>query len=288
VRLRPLLLVLLPLVVGPLLGAVPGAGQERPIRWKRRQEATRPRPTVFHATMALTLPTAETLGKGEILFEVSHRFLPAASGGWDVLFGLDGPARNRLALSFAPHDRVLLTLGRSNRLDNVEFQVKARVLESDRGGLPLVAAVQSGAAWSTEVPKRRAGDAGNFQYYGLLVLNAALAPRLSVGLVPAYLYNPDVELAERAHAFSIGAYGHLRLSEVVGLLAEWNGSRARPGSEYDAVAAGIELETGGHFFRILFSNSTRLNPSQYLAGAEQPFRPGEWRLGFTITRLLKP
>ena len=55
---------------------------------------------------------------------------------------------------------------------------------------------------------------------------------------------------------------------------------------HDAGALGIELETGGHFFKIVVTNSIRLNQAQYLAGAFSPFEPGEWRLGFNITRLL--
>ena len=57
--------------------------------------------------------------------------------------------------------------------------------------------------------------------------------------------------------------------------------------DYDAAACGIELETGGHVFKILLTNSVFLNPSQYLVGAEHRFKADEWRLGFNVTRILR-
>jgi hypothetical protein len=68
--------------------------------------------------------------------------------------------------------------------------------------------------------------------------------------------------------------------------AEWNAGENRGELEHDAGAFGIELETGGHFFKVFLTNSVRLNPSQYLMGTDFPFESSEWRLGFAITRLL--
>ena len=50
--------------------------------------------------------------------------------------------------------------------------------------------------------------------------------------------------------------------------------------------AGIELETGGHFFKIFVSNNVEINYSQFLAGADKKFNKEGVRLGFMITRLL--
>lgn len=48
----------------------------------------------------------------------------------------------------------------------------------------------------------------------------------------------------------------------------------------------LEIETGGHFFKIFLSNSTDLNQTQFLSGADKSFDDGDLRLGFMITRLL--
>ena len=81
------------LLVGALVMLVPlGAlSQERPRRWQRRGDATAIPVTVFHSTQSANLPTAATLAKGELLFEISHRFRPPISSGIGEFWGLDGP-----------------------------------------------------------------------------------------------------------------------------------------------------------------------------------------------------
>ena len=70
-------------------------------------------------------------------------------------------------------------------------------------------------------------------------------------------------------------------------MTEWNLSQSTETLEHDAVTFGFELETGGHFFKLLLTNSTRMNPAQFLGGTPNEFKPKEWRLGFNITRLAR-
>lgn len=275
------------LAFGLGLLCLPIQAQERPRQWERRVEPTQSPVTAFHATQVINLPTAETLASGEWQFEISHRFLPAISGGSDVLWGLDGPVNMRLGLGFAPADRILVTLARSNLQDNWDLQLKWRPIEFRETPIPLLLALQGGAAWSSEVSGRESGDRGNFQYYGQLILNALLAERLAVGLVPSYLYNVQLERNDPVQDLFWGLGAQLFLSEVLSLNGEWTVGESLPDREHDVGSFGVELETGGHFFKIFLSNSVSINPSQSLSGSEFPFEPDEWRLGFAITRLLR-
>jgi hypothetical protein len=261
--------------------------QEQPRRWERRVEATSPPLTLFHSTQAINLPTAETLSRGEWQFEIAHRFLPAVSEGSDALWGLDGPANMRLGLGYAPADRLLVTLARSNFMDNWDLQVKLKAFEREDDLLPLMVAVQGGASWSSEVPERDSGDPGNFQYYGQLILNTMVADRLALGVVPSYLYNVLLDRLDPVQDLYWGFYGQLFLTDMFSVNGEWTMGENRAELEHDAGSFGLELETGGHFFKVFLSNSVRLNPTQYLVGTDLPFEPDEWRLGFAITRLLR-
>jgi len=270
------------LMLATALGA-----QERTRQWERRSEPTRPPATAFHSPQVIALPTAVTLSRGEWQFEIAHRFLPAVSEGSDALWGLDGPVNMRLGMAYAPTDRIMVTVARSNLMDNLDLQLKWRALELNAGSTPILVALQGGAAWSSQVPDRDSGDKGNFQYYGQLILNTRLSHRLALGAVPSYLYNVLLQSADPAQGLSLGLYGQLFLNSVVSLNAEWNVGEGREDYPNDPAAFGIELETGGHFFKIFLTNSVRLNPSQYLAGTDLDFNPDEWRLGFAITRLLR-
>lgn len=276
----------LPVAVAAALHIPAVLSAQEPVRWQRRTQASVPPVTVFHSTQSANLATAETLRKGEWLFEISHRFLPAVSDGASALWGLDGPIYNRLGLSWAASDRVMIGVLRSNLADNLELDAKYRVAEGGRDGIPWTAALNGGVAWNTELPDLGGTKDNETQAYVQAILNVLLGDRLALGIVPTLLRNPRVADADAATAAVLGLNGQLYVADQVSLLGEWIVSAEREGLEHDAGTFGIELETGGHFFKLLLTNSGRLNPTQFLGGTPFPFQPDQWRLGFNITRLL--
>jgi len=281
-------LFMIPALAGPLLAAASAGGaQEPPIQWERRLEAVVPRPTVFQATTAIHLPTAETLGRGEWQYEISHRFRPRISDGVEAFWGLDGPVNMRMGLAYAPVDRVTLTLARSNVRNNVDFQLKGRVLEGRAGSVPWLAGLLGGVAWSTDVIGRDASDPGNVQYYGQLILNVRPTERWGLGIVPSYLHNVLLEPDDPEGGAFLGLHTRVEVTQILSLEGEWIFGGAWEGAGHRTGAFGVELDTAGHFFKIFLTNSVLLNPSQYLPGSPFPFEAGEWRLGFTITRLFR-
>ncbi len=255
--------------------------------WRRHGAPTTETVAPFHSTQAIVLPTAETLDRRLLLFEISHRFLPHFSDGHEVLWGLDGPAYIRFGLGYGISDRLMVTGGRSNMTDNYDLSVKYDLLHTARTPIPLAAAVQIGGAWNTEVPERDAGNSRNFQYFAQFIVNTALFDRLSIGVVPSFLHNYAILSENAEEAFTVGLYSRFRVTSIMSLLAEWNVSDRTYTYSHDAVSFGFELETGGHFFKMVATNSTALNLSQYLPGTNEPADPKNWLFGFLITRLLK-
>ncbi|MEQ9568697.1 MAG: DUF5777 family beta-barrel protein [Longimicrobiales bacterium] len=269
-------------VVATLAVVWAGPARAQEPTWNRDRGPTEPRLALFHSTQAVNLPTVETLNGGELLFEIAHRFEPAISEAEDALFGLDGPVFLRLGLAYALTDRVMVGVTRSNLQDNWDLNVKAR-LAGIRGGLPLMIGVAGGFAYNGELPASAERES---QLYGQLILNTMLGERVGLGVVPWVLRDPDLELAEAETALGVGLYGQWYLSDQASVLFEWNATEGYSDYTEDAGTLALELETGGHFFKLMVTNSVRPNPSQFLAGADVPFEPDEWRLGFNITRVL--
>ncbi len=265
------------------------SAQDTGAGWKRASPPTQPPLRLFHSTQAISLPTAETLGRNVLQFEISHRFYPRFSDGFDYLYGLDGPALMRLGLGFSPTDRLVITLARSNFGGNVDLQGKYELLRLRSTPLPLKAAVQAGGAWNTQKQADRArGDSRNFQCYIQGIVNTMIGKRVALGVVPSYLHNSSVNTEKKENLFAVGLHGQVYLNQVLSVIAEWTPQvsgtevmRHRPAS------FGLELETGGHFFKLVATNSVYLNPAQYLAGTENVFGARELRFGFLITRLLR-
>jgi hypothetical protein len=242
---------------------------------------------VFHSPQAANLPTAETLKKGEWLFEISHRFFPPVSDGADALWGFDGPVTNRLGLAYAASDRVMLGVLRSNRSDNVELNVRARLFEGGSEAVPVMIGLMGGLAWNTQAPTGAGADENESQQYAQLMFNALLGDRLALGLVPSLLRNPTIVDASSETVFALGMHAQLYVSEMVSFLSEWIISEDRGTDQrHDSGSFGIEFETGGHFFKVMLTNQQLMNPTQFLGGTDAEFTPDEWRIGFNITRLL--
>ena len=244
--------------------------------------------TVFRSTQSANLSTAAMLNQGNLLFEVSHRFDTPISQGSDALWGLDGPVINRLGLTYAPRDRLMLTVLRSNLDDNLELNAKFRVwVAGDGASVPIEVAGQGGIAWNTQPPVLPGVDDNEMQVYAQLIGNILLADRFALGVVPTFLRNPVLADVDPESVFVFGVNGQLYTEGAVSFLGEWIFGEARTGLGHDGGAFGIELRTRGHFFKLLVTNQSRMNPTQFLAGAPVDFGDTDaWRFGFNITRLL--
>jgi hypothetical protein len=243
---------------------------------------------VFHSVQSANLPTAEILPRGAWLFEISHRFLPPVSDGASALWGLDGPVRNRFGLSYSVSDRVALGVLRTNFEDNLELSAKVGLLQAGSEGLPVKVAAMGGVAWNTEVfeDPSHGGEDNEMQLYAQLVVNALVGERVALGVVPTYLRNPRILDFDTDNAFVLGLNGQWYASPSMSLLAEWIVSEQRPGLTHDSGTFGVELETRGHVFKLVFTNQVAMNPTQVLGGTPVDFEPDEWRFGFNLTRLL--
>lgn len=247
---------------------------------------------VFHSTQSANIHTAETLPSGSWLFEISHRFFNPTSAGSENLWGVDGPALIRLGLSYQVTDRLMLGLVRTNDEDNVGLDAKVALLTADLEGVTLKLAAAGGIGVNTQVnevddpAQNRLREDNEVQLYAQLLVNALLGDRFAVGLAPSYLRNPRLLDVESENALALGIHAQAYVSDAVSLFGEWIVSERIPSQEHDSGTFGVEFETRGHFFKLLVTNQTRPNPTQYLGGSPNPFGSDELRLGFNITRLL--
>lgn len=271
--------------------------------------ATATAQNVFASTHSATLPTAAATGAGTFVFEISHRFGYLSDGAGD-LWGLDGFVLGRLGLAVAPHDHFALGILRSNSTDNLEFNARIAGLAFEAPTGSVEFAVQTGVAWNLQeeegddhgghqhTPPPGGGadggsgdddmaEANEMQAYAQFIANAMVARRLALGVVPTLLWNPRIKSHDPETTVSVGLTGQLYLDRTWSLFGEWILSRSREDQEYDSGSFGVEIGTGGHFFKLLVTNQHQMNPTQTLAGAAEDFLdPGTWRFGFNIERRL--
>lgn len=256
------------------------------VKWQREKPENTVPVELFHSTFAINLPTAETIGARELEIEISHRFIPTIKSGSKDFWGFDGPVTNRLAIGYGITDHTQITLGRSNYHDNYELSLKQRVLKNNNSILPYILAAQAGAAWNTDHPTIESSDSKSFQFFAQIIFNTMYDKKLAFGVVPSYLYNSHPECLDNQYSFTIGTYLQYYLSDVFSLIWEYNPTVTGWRDFHNPMGFGLEIETGGHFFKVFLTNSTDLNQTQFLSGADKSFDNGDLRFGFMITRLL--
>ncbi len=266
-----------------LILTIDGHGQN--ISWQREEPASTEL-ELFHSTHAINLLTAETMQKNDFEFEISHRFIPSVSEGGQALFGFDGPANIRFGLGYAVSNMTVITLGRTNVSDSWELNVKYKTVQLEDFVMPTLITIAGGGIWNTDVFERSRGDSRNFQFYGQVIFNTLIEDRIGIGFAPAYLYNSALYTEEVKYSVTMGNYLQYYMSPNWSLLLEWIPTFAGWRDNYNTVSFGIEIETGGHFFKIIGTNNALLNTSQYMAGSDKKFTSENISLGFMITRLL--
>jgi len=259
--------------------------------WKRSETQPLFDLQLFRANQTINLPTAETLERGNIEFEIAHRFLPQISQGFDYFYGLDGQVIMRVGLSYGIINKLMIAAAHSNLEDNNDFRFRWKFLQIRNKDLPLLAAVQAGMGWSTEVyvdgTRRPKNDSRNIQLYGQLILNTLIQKKLGIGLVSSYVSNSNTDEPVKKHTINLGGYIEYYLTKMLGVMVEITPVVDGFKRPYNSASFGFEINTGGHFFKLIATNSTYINPSQYLAGADAKFKPKEWHFGFNITRLFQ-
>lgn len=242
---------------------------------------------LFRSIQSSNLPTTETLGSGNWLFEISHRFVPAIDEGAQALWGLDGPAISRIGMAWSPAEGALVGFQRTNLDDNLELYAKKRFWTGEVGTSPVAVAAMGGVAWNTDVVEIDGAEDNEMQAYAQLIANVLLADgTVALGVVPSWVHNPRLRDDEAFQAVALGVNGQWYFSGGMSLLAEWVFSEEIQGAANDSGTFGLGIDTRGHSFKLLVTNQTRMHPTQYLAGSAAPFDLDQLRLGFNITRLL--
>lgn len=266
-------------------------------KWQQTESVTHVEKTLFHATQTANFPTTESLDKSGWMYEISHRFSTPINEGINSLYGFDGPAKIRFALGYGITNDLMVTFGRSNLTDNYDLQFKQKLIHLSSEYLPSEISLVGGIAVNTEVPQtidRDKFDSDNIQIYAQLIYNTIIFDdKLAFGLAPSYLYNSFVYAVDKQYSFTFGSYVQYYFNRMWSLWIEHNaivtGYQGRirldeTTKSFNSLTFGGTLETGGHIFNIVVTNNARLNPSQFIVGADDSANDDMWKFGFSIIR----
>lgn len=243
-------------------------------------------PPAFKALQIVTGQSTKLTAKNEWYVVIAHRF-GDVSAGFKNFFGLDD-ASTKLGVIYGVTDAISLSLSRETNMKTFEFGAKYRLLKQN-DDVPVDLIGYNVMALNTDL------DTENYPHlkfgYRLSYLTQALISRrfnenFSLQLTPSYvhknLYEPTIE---NNNQFLTGLGGRYKISKRISINAEYFVNFDNHSFYKNPLSLGMDIETGGHVFQLLFSNSQLNSDIGYLTNATGKWEKGQIFFGFNLYRV---
>lgn len=245
----------------------------------------------FKGTRLLNGQSVETRKKGVLEFVIGHRF-GAINTGISQLYGLDD-AFVRFALEYGVTDDLSVGFGRSSFGKVVDSFAKYKVLKQSKAMPVTMTAFSSLAIDTEEFPEDSPLDEFKFRldYSFQMLIARKFNSDFSLQLMPSLVHRNLAPGSEDNDIFVMGIGARYKLTNRLAIDIEYYDQfRNLPAGVYNALALGLEIETGGHVFQLIFSNAVQLIEKGFLVESTGNFWDGDIHFGFNISRAfdLKP
>jgi hypothetical protein len=241
----------------------------------------------FKATRIINGHSVETVGKNNLDFIISHRF-ERVNQGFDEFFGLDA-ATNRLGLEYGVNDFMMVGVGRSSFEKNYDFFAKFRLLRQSIGAknIPLSLSAFAGYALRTNKTTPQLSASNRSSYTAQLLIARKFSDAVSLQVSPTVIHRNRPDLSGESNTiFATGIGGRVKITKRTSLNGEYN--YVFPDQIDDSYSNNLsfsyDIETGGHVFQLLFTNSFGMAERQFITQTDGSWGDGDIHFGFNISR----
>ena len=247
--------------------------------------------------------SVETLPKNKLDVRIAHRFgdMGGDTGGWPTFYGLETATDVAIGIEYGAMDNLTLGFNRSKgagllkQLLNTFVKYKV-VAQADGGPQFSIAAV--GMASISSAQKSTVPSSINYfstfshrmVYHGSLLVGRKFSDKFSLQLSGGITHRNVVPNGEENNAGHVGLATRIQVTRTLGIIADVTApfvkdlSDART-SHQMPIGLGFEFDTGGHVFQLNLTNATGLMPTDYIPYTFSNWGDGQFRLGFTISRM---
>ena len=250
----------------------------------------------FKATRILNGHSIERTSEGQLDFRISHRFGTVNSGAYEF-FGLD-QAHIHLSLEYGIKDWIMLGIGRGTFEKTVNGFSKISLIRQSSGlrNMPLSVSYMTGIyinglRW--EDSKEAFEFHHRLSFVHQVLIARKFSPGFSLQITPSYLHqNLVTGSSDHNDLFALGAGSRIKLSKRISVNAEYfylfkPDNKSLSNALYNPLSLGIDIETGGHVFQIIFTNSVGMEENAFLGHTSGRWLDGDVHVGFNISRMFQ-
>ncbi len=245
----------------------------------------------FKGVHIVNMQTVEAPAKGALNFIIMHRFGKLNDGAYNF-FGLDN-ATIRMGLDYGISDRLSVGIGRSSFLKIFDAYGKYKLLrQTDRSNsMPITGSLLVSVTDYTEKFSDKTYLTTKYRtaYATQLLLARKFSSRFSLQVIPTWLhYNLVPTASDRNDVFSLGIGGRIKVTKRMSVTAEYHylpNNQLVSQQRHNSFSLAWEIETGGHVFQLIFSNSQAMTEPQYIGQTTGTWSKGDIYFGFNVSRI---
>lgn len=247
----------------------------------------------FKSTRIMNGHSIEKMPGGQLDFRISHRFGRINSGAYEF-FGLD-QANIHFGLEYGVTDWLMVGIGRGTYEKTFDGFTKFTILRQSSGDrvMPVSLSFLSTAAatsmkWSDT--SRTNYFSSRLSYVHQLMVARKFNPSFSLQITPTLVHRNLVGTEfDPNDLYVLGAGGRLKITKRMSLNAEYfymfNPREYMSNTVYNPLSIGLDLETGGHVFQLIFTNSLAMIEKGFIGETTGSWLKGDIHFGFNISRV---
>jgi hypothetical protein len=253
-----------------------------------QEEEDRPILPPFNTELLIDNQTTVTPGKGGLSMEIQHRFSKIE----DIsdLFGIYGAANTRLAMTYGITDKIMVGFGTTRDYKLQDLYWKYTPWTQTRSGRIPVSITYHGNAVLDARSDDNFGPEENYKfihrlsYLNQVIISRAFGQRVSLQVAPTFVYHNAVPEGFNNANASIYAGGKFQVLGFHSIILEYNQPILKADEDvYPNLAAGVEIGTSTHSFRVFVTNYNSIVLNRSIAFNQNNFFDGDIMFGFNIS-----
>ncbi len=249
---------------------------------------------MFKTNKLINIHTNETVRKNNLDVRISHLFGNMgleSGGGIHNLYGIDQSADIRIGFHYGITDRLMVGVSRAKRNEDLEGLLKCRILDQTTdNGIPVSVSAFTNIAYSLKESPDFKSNTYRFTYCSQLIFARKFTSSFSVVAIPTFIHRNFVGADDENNTFSLSGGFRLKFTPSASVIVDYSHTFSRPDlviPHYDVLGIGVEVETGGHVFTIMFTNASGIIENDYLVNTLDAWSKGGFKLSFNISRMFK-
>ncbi len=254
-----------------------------------KQDSLQKAEAAFKGLKIVNFESTKLVNKKEFYVIIAHRF-GSIKNGFEDFFGLDF-ANTRLQLIYGFTDGFNLSISRHSFNKTYEMNAKYNLVRQ-RANFPVTLVGYSQGAINTlieeELILREVEFSDRLSFTQQILISRKFNEKLSLALMPSYFYEGYVEYEPQdQNQFSLGIGGRYKVGKRWSINVDygWHLNRADGSPFVNPLSIGVDIETGGHVFQLMFSNAQPTFESGFLGNATGDWSEGDIFFGFNLSRV---